>query len=148
MDQPILLNLVVKILKNISTRNIGKTTYRQVTMDVGNGRHTMLKAQKGSDLYDSYDEKSKLKPGTMAVLKNVESSKLSGKTLLTTSNKAATAANKLARELEAKQTKKGGGGGHRGGLGGQTRRATDNVAFMPLKSAAGETFDVLLDNED
>ncbi len=42
----------------------------------------MLKAQKGSDLYDSYGEGSKLKPGTVAVLQNVEGSKLSGRTLL------------------------------------------------------------------
>lgn len=82
MDQPIPLNLVVKILKNSGTKNAGKTAFRQVIVDVGDGGNTLLKAKKGSDLYDSYGEESKLKPDTVAVLKNVESSKSSGRTLL------------------------------------------------------------------
>lgn len=82
MDEPIPLNLVVQIIKNKGTKNTGKTSFRKLIVDVGDGQRTLLKADKNSDLYHIYGEESQLMRGAVAMLKNLQCSKSLGKTQL------------------------------------------------------------------
>ncbi|SPO45130.1 uncharacterized protein PSANT_02816 [Moesziomyces antarcticus] len=82
LDEPIPLNLVVQIIKNKGTKNTGKTSFRKLIVDVGDGQRTLLKAYKDSDLCHIYGEESQLMRGAVAMLKNLQCSKSLEKTQL------------------------------------------------------------------
>ncbi len=70
------------------------------------------------------------------------------KSQFTIRNEAATAANELVKELEAETKRTERALAAKRAKLVVKRRPSDTVAYIPLKSATGETFDVHLDDED
>ncbi|SJX65419.1 uncharacterized protein SRS1_15689 [Sporisorium reilianum f. sp. reilianum] len=71
-EEPVPLNMVVKVKRNYFNDESGKTNFRIVIVDIGDGKEMRMTVKHGADIYDLDRHNNPAPPGTIVVLHNVQ----------------------------------------------------------------------------
>ncbi|CBQ69771.1 hypothetical protein sr15689 [Sporisorium reilianum SRZ2] len=71
-EEPSPLNMIVKITRNHFNNKIGRTNFRIVMVDIGDGKERKMTVNNGSDFYDLDRHSNPFPSGTIVVLRRVQ----------------------------------------------------------------------------